>query len=42
MKQSLKSKQEALEEIKKKKYKEKRASAKEASDFLKKYANRKK
>ena len=26
----------------KKKYKEKRASAKEASDFLKKYANRKK
>jgi len=42
MKQSLKSKQEALEEIKKKKYKEKRASAKEASDFLKKYVNRKK
>ena len=42
MKLTLASKKKALKEIKKQKYKKKDVSAKEASDFLKKYANKKK
>ena len=42
VKESLKNKKKALDEIKKKEYKYKNVSNKEASDFLKKYANKKK
>ena len=39
---TLESKKQALEEIKDQTYKKKNVSNKEASDFLKKYANKKK
>ena len=39
VKKSLESKKKALKEIEREKYKKKNVSAKEASDFLKKYAN---
>tara|TARA_Y100001963_G_C6466699_1_gene302661 strand:+ start:86 stop:406 length:321 start_codon:yes stop_codon:yes gene_type:complete len=39
---SLESKKKALKEIEKSKYKKKNVGADEASDFLKKYANKKK
>tara|TARA_R110000824_G_scaffold10106_1_gene44880 strand:+ start:18 stop:320 length:303 start_codon:yes stop_codon:yes gene_type:complete len=42
VKQSLKNKKKALDEIKKKQYKNKKVSHKEAADFLKKYAKKKK
>jgi len=41
VKESLKNKKKALDEIKKKKYKDKNVSNKEAADFLKKYAKKK-
>ena len=41
-KKTLKSKKKALEEIKKQKYNKKNVTVKEASDFLKKYAKKKK
>ena len=41
MRKTLESKKKALEEIKEEKYKKKNVSTKEASDFLKKYANKK-
>ena len=41
-KQSIASKKKALKEIEKEKYKKKNVGAKEASDFLKKYAKGKK
>ena len=42
LQQSLKSKKQALEEIKKQKYKKKNIGAKEASNFLKKYSKKRK
>ena len=42
LRQSLESKKKALKEIEKSKYKKKDVGAKEASDFLKKYAKGKK
>jgi len=42
VKESLKNKKKALDEIKKKEYKNKKVSNKDTSDFLKKYANKKK
>jgi septal ring factor EnvC (AmiA/AmiB activator) len=41
LQKTLKSKKKALEEIKEKKYEKKNVSTKEASDFLKKFANKK-
>ena len=41
-KKTLKNKKKALEEIKKQKYNKKNVTVKEASDFLKKYAKKKK
>jgi len=40
LQKTLKSKKKALEEIKEKKYKKKDVSTKEASDFLKNFANK--
>ena len=42
LQKTLKSKKKALEEIKEKQYQKKEVSTKEASDFLKKYAKKKK
>ena len=42
LKKTLENKKKALKEIEKEKYKKKDVSTKEASDFLKKYAKRKK
>ena len=42
LQKTLKSRKKALEEIKEKQYQKKEVSTKEASDFLKKYAKKKK